>query len=150
MDEEVKLKGVVTEVIDNGNMGKINCGKNNIYTFSSEQLSAGYSPVLKDVVEFTVIEDKPFDIKLYYRQQNAPSDPGTVDLKVKCPHCGENIMPRAKVINGKVNATYCPKCAEELERFETPPKTNILNWVLAIILGIGIAALIYFFAMTSA
>ena len=45
MDNEVTLKGVVTEVIDNGNMGEINCGKNNIFTFSSDQLSTGYSPV---------------------------------------------------------------------------------------------------------
>ena len=59
MDNEVTLKGVVTEVIDNGNMGEINCGKNNIFTFSSDQLSTGYSPVLKDIVEFTLIEDKP-------------------------------------------------------------------------------------------
>lgn len=148
MDNEVTLKGVVTEVIDNGNMGEINCGKNNIFTFSSDQLSTGYSPVLKDIVEFTLIEDKPYNIKLYHRQQNVSADPTSVDLKVKCSHCGERIIPKAKVVNGKVSATFCPKCSQELEKFSTRPKPNFLNWILAIIIGILITACIYFFAIT--
>ena len=54
------LKGVITEVLDDGNAGKINCGHGNIYTFVSDQLETGYLPVLKDVVEFNLIEDQPF------------------------------------------------------------------------------------------
>lgn len=38
------LKGVVTEVLDNGNAGKINCGHGNIYTFVSDQLKRATYP----------------------------------------------------------------------------------------------------------
>ena len=63
------LKGVITEVLDDGNAGKINCGHGNIYTFVSDQLETGYLPVLKDVVEFNLIEDQPFAIRLFHRSQ---------------------------------------------------------------------------------
>lgn len=59
------LKGVITEVLDDGNAGKINCGHGNIYTFVSDQLETGYLPVLKDVVEFNLIEDQPFAIACF-------------------------------------------------------------------------------------
>lgn len=143
---EEKLKGVITKVMDNGNIGEINCGKNNKFTYTSEQLHAGYSPVLNDVVEFTLIEDQPFAITLYHRQKGAPTQSSSVDLKVKCPHCGQSIMPKAKVVEGKVKSTYCPKCNELLEKFEQPPKANFTNWVLGILIGILLTLLIYFLA----
>lgn len=149
MNNESIIKGVVTQVIDNGNMGEINCGKNNIFTFSSDQLAAGYSPVLKDIVEFNLIEDKPYNIKLYHRQPGMTSTSTSVDLRVKCPHCGEWIMPKAKVEGGKVSSTICPKCKKELEKFSTPPKVNFLNWLLAIIIGILITACIYLYVISN-
>lgn len=82
------LKGVITEVLDDGNAGKINCGHGNIYTFVSDQLETGYLPVLKDVVEFNLIEDQPFAIRLFHRSQalhSSGSSGASVDLRVKCP-----------------------------------------------------------------
>lgn len=80
------LKGVVTEVLDNGNAGKINCGHGNIYTFVSDQLKTGYLPVLKDVVEFNLIEDQPFAIRLFHRSQalhDSSSSSASLDLRMK-------------------------------------------------------------------
>ncbi len=91
------LKGVITEVLDDGNAGKINCGHGNIYTFVSDQLETGYLPVLKDVVEFNLIEDQPFAIRLFHRSQalhSSGSSGASVDLRVKCPHCGKPLLSK--------------------------------------------------------
>ena len=85
LDPKTCLKGVVTEVLDNGNAGKINCGHGNIYTFVSDQLKTGYLPVLKDVVEFNLIEDQPFAIRLFHRSQalhDSSSSSASVDLRM--------------------------------------------------------------------
>lgn len=138
------LKGVITEVTNDGNMGKVNCGGGNIYTFAADQLETGYVPVLKDVVEFNLIEDQPFAIRLYHRSETLESSSGaSVDLRVKCPACGKPIMPKAVVQNGKVTATRCPECMTELEKFEQPPKTNFFIWLVAILIGIVIVVSLY-------
>lgn len=138
------LKGVITEVTNDGNLGKINCGGGNIYTFAADQLQTGYLPVLKDVVEFNLIEDQPFAIRLYHRSKALENSSGaSVDLRVKCPACGKPIMPKAVVQNGKVTSTKCPECMAELEKFEEPPKTNFYIWLIAILLGIVVAVAVY-------
>lgn len=142
---EVTLTGVITEIIDNGNMGEINCGSGNKYTFSADQLAEGYSPILKDIVKFELIEDSPFNIRLFHRAQGMSDDSAAVDLRVTCPHCHEKIIPKAKVQDGHVTATFCPKCQKELEKFDRPPKVNVWNWLLAILCALLIASAVYFF-----
>ena len=130
------LKGVITEVLDDGNAGKINCGHGNIYTFVSDQLETGYLPVLKDVVEFNLIEDQPFAIRLFHRSQalhSSGSSGASVDLRVKCPHCGKPILPKAEFKEGRLIATHCPECNAELDKIERPPKTTFFTWLIAIL-----------------
>ena len=139
------LKGVVTEVLDNGNAGKINCGHGNIYTFVSDQLKTGYLPVLKDVVEFNLIEDQPFAIRLFHRSQ-ALHDSGSsasVDLRVKCPHCGKPILPKAEFKEGRLIATHCPECNAELDKIERPPKTTFFTWLIAILAALIVGIVVY-------
>ena len=120
------LKGVVTEVLDNGNAGKINCGHGNIYTFVSDQLKTGYLPVLKDVVEFNLIEDQPFAIRLFHRSQalhDSSSSSASVGLRMACPHCAE--------------------CNAELDKIERPPKTTFFTWFIAILAALIVGIVVY-------
>lgn len=140
------LKGVVTEVLDNGNAGKINCGHGNIYTFVSDQLKTGYLPVLKDVVEFNLIEDQPFAIRLFHRSQalhDSSSSSASVDLRMKCPHCGKPILPKAEFKEGRLIATHCPECNAELDKIKRPPKTTFFTWLIAILAALIVGIVVY-------
>ena len=139
------LKGVITEVLDDGNGGKINCGHGNIYTFASDQLETSYLPVLKDVVEFNLIEDQPFAIRLFHRSQSLQNSNGSasVDLRVKCPSCGKPIIPKAKFKEGRLIATHCPECNAELDKLERPPKTTFFTWLIAILAALIVGVVIY-------
>ena len=140
------LKGVITEVLDDGNAGKINCGHGNIYTFVSDQLEIGYLPVLKDVVEFNLIEDQPFAIRLFHRSQalhSYGSSGASVDLRVKCPHCGKPILPKAEFKEGRLIATHCPECNAELDKIERPPKTTFFTWLIAILAALIVGVVVY-------
>ena len=138
-----KLKGVITEVIDNGNMGTIKCASGETFTFKADQLEQGYLPILNDVVEFSTIEDEPFAVELFHRKEDAPKDSTGVDTKIKCPHCGKRIIPKASMGNGRVSSLICPKCQKELEKFDSPPKTSIWIWIAAILCGLIVATFIY-------
>lgn len=138
------LKGVVTEITDDGNYGKINCGGGRVFTFDADQLAASYVPVLKDVVQFSLIDDAPFNIHLYHRDRALQSAPRTgVDLRVRCPKCGASVLPKAEIVDGKLVATRCPQCLEQLEKIEQPPKTSFWIWILAILCGITVAVATY-------
>ncbi len=138
-----KIKGIVTRIFDNGNMGTINCGRGVKYDYSAGQLDKDYSPVLNDVVEFELAEDKPFAISLYHRQKGVSANPTDVDLKVKCPSCGESVLPKARVENGRVTEVYCPKCNQLMEKFDAPPKTSLWIWIVAVIVGIIVAGVVF-------
>lgn len=142
--DAVILKGVITEITDDGNMGKINCGRGQIYTFAADQLDKDYIPVLRDVVEFDLIEDQPFAIRLYHRARALEGSNGaSVDLRVSCPRCGKPIIPKAEIRKGRVIATRCPECNAELDRLERPPKTTFFVWLVAILAAIIVGVMVY-------
>lgn len=150
MTEQIKnsenpvLKGVITEILDDGNYGTISCGGGRTFTFDANQLDPGYEPLLKDIVEFSLIEDAPFAIRLYHRDKGLAAASGAaVDLRVKCPHCGSPIIPKAVVEDGHVTATRCPKCLATLGVMEKPPKTSIWIWLVSILCALLVGTLIY-------
>lgn len=138
-----KFKGVITEIIDNGNMGTIKSASGETFTFKSDQLEQGYLPILNDVVVFSIIEDEPFAIDLYHRRDGAATDSTGVDTKIKCPHCGQYIIPKARVEKDKISALICPKCQKELEQFDSVPKTSLWIWIAAILCGLIVATFVY-------
>ncbi|MCD8339239.1 MAG: zinc ribbon domain-containing protein [Burkholderiales bacterium] len=142
--EDKKLKGVVAEISENGKKGLIKCGGGEDYVFESKDLAEGYKPVLKDIVEFNFIDERPSGIALYYREKGVPEDPRDVDVRVKCPNCGAMIMPKAQKEKGNVVRVYCPKCNKLLEEFDRPPSTSIWMWLLAIILGIIVGGIVFY------
>jgi uncharacterized protein (DUF983 family) len=103
-------------------------------------------PVLKDVVEFNLIEDQPFAIRLFHRSQalhSSGSSGASVDLRVKCPHCGKPILPKAEFKEGRLIATHCPECNAELDKIERPPKTTFFTWLIAILAALIVGVVVY-------
>ncbi len=143
MDKQ-NLKGVVTEISENGKKGLIKCGGGEDYEFDAEELKEGYKPVLKDIVEFDVKDDKPSGIALYHREKGVPSDPRDVDVRVKCPNCGAMIMPKAEKAKGHVVRVYCPRCQKLLQEFNTPPAHSIWIWLIAVIAGIIVGGIVFY------
>ena len=143
ISENLILKGVVTEIADNGNYGKINCGRGQVFTFNSNQLDANYQPVLKDVVQFDLIEDAPFAIRLYHRDKTLQNcESAAVDLRINCPSCGEKILPKAKFVNGKLTGSFCPKCSQLISKADQPPKVSFWIWLVAILCALLVGTML--------
>lgn len=112
-----KLNGVIARLPSDSKKGVVNCGMGRVFTFDTAVLAADYVPQLKDAVEAEIADDNVE--KISFLSRTAPSDQSdtaaSVDLKVKCPHCGKPMMPKAKIVNGKFVATVCPHCMATLE-----------------------------------
>lgn len=140
-----KLNGVIARLPSDTKKGVVNCGMGRVYTFDASVLSEGYVPQLKDAVEAEIRDDNVDSIKLLSSGAAQSSDTtASVDLKVKCPHCGKPMMPKAKIVNGKFVATVCPHCMATLEEIheEAPKPKKSTPWALIVLVAAAVVLMV--------
>jgi DNA-directed RNA polymerase subunit RPC12/RpoP len=127
------LKGVVVRIPAETQPGLIKCGRGKDFPFSGSVCAPGYAPLVRDVVAVTEENGALSAVRLYHREGFVPQKEATADLRIKCPHCGEKMMPKARFEDGQLVATECPFCHEVLERVtpcSTSKKTKYIQWAL--------------------
>ena len=141
-----KLNGVIARLPSEAKKGVVNCGMGRVFTFDTSVLSEGYVPQLKDAVEAEIADDNVE--KIVFLSRSAPSvqadTTASVDLKVKCPHCGKSMMPKAKIVNGKFVATVCPHCMATLEeiREEAEKTKKSTPWALIVLAAAAVTLMV--------
>lgn len=145
-----KLNGVIARLPSDTKKGVVNCGMGRVFTFDATALSADYVPQLKDAVEAEIADDNIEKISFLSRTApSAQSDTtASVDLKVKCPHCGKPMMPKAKIVNGKFVATVCPHCMATLKEIHEEAAKPKKSTPLALIVLAAAAVVLMVLAMT--
>lgn len=145
------MRGVVTEVTDSGNIGRISCGGGVRYSFDSFNVDAGYTPVLRDIVEFHVVEGKPYGIHLYHREAHISPTSGSVqvNLRIPCPECSKIIIPKARMENGRVTAVVCPECGAVIESNPVAPLSSNkkIFWGALVALILAFAGIFFYLAL---